>query len=87
MQIFQIERLKRRNQHLEAESEQTQTQYAQLIADIKENKTLRAELETANSKIAKMKEAYKQSNTEFREVCYMLLGYRIDRVGSSANYK
>lgn len=55
--------------------------------NIKELNQLRTELESMNSKMKKMKECYKSASLEFREVVYMLFGYRIDRVGANTNYK
>lgn len=49
--------------------------------------TLRNEIDLLNSKIKRMKDCYKSASLEFREVVYMLFGYRIDRIGNNSNYK
>lgn len=82
--------MKRKNKKLEEDNEVTQARLnetANMTMNIKENNQLRAELESMNSKIKKMKECYKSASMEFREVVYMLFGYRIDRVGVNTNYK
>ncbi|KAM7342651.1 mitotic arrest-deficient 1 isoform 2-T2 [Cochliomyia hominivorax] len=86
----EIERLKRRNKKHEEDSEVTQARFnesSNMTMNIKELNQLRTELESMNSKMKKMKECYKSASLEFREVVYMLFGYRIDRVGANTNYK
>lgn len=93
----EIERLKRRNKKLEEDSEQTLARLNEtssstaasggMTMNFKEFNQLRAELESANGKMKKMKECFKAASKEFRDVCYMLLGYRIDRVGSNSHYR
>ncbi|XP_065370340.1 mitotic spindle assembly checkpoint protein MAD1 [Calliphora vicina] len=86
----EIERLKRKNKKLEEDNEVTQARFNEstnMTMNIKEMNQLRTELESMNSKMKKMKECYKSASLEFREVVYMLFGYRIDRVGANTNYK
>uniref|UniRef100_T1PIW4 Mitotic checkpoint protein n=1 Tax=Musca domestica TaxID=7370 RepID=T1PIW4_MUSDO len=86
----EIERLKRKNKKLEEDNEVTQARLNEttnMTMNFKEINQLRGELESMNSKMKKMKECYKSASMEFREVVYMLFGYRIDRVGSNTNYK
>ncbi|XP_075168917.1 mitotic arrest-deficient 1 [Haematobia irritans] len=86
----EIERLKRKNKKLEEDNEVTQARLNEttnMTMNIKEINQLRTELESMNSKMKKMKECYKSASMEFREVVYMLFGYRIDRVGANTNYK
>ncbi|XP_005179030.1 mitotic spindle assembly checkpoint protein MAD1 [Musca domestica] len=86
----EIERLKRKNKKLEEDNEVTQARLNEttnITMNFKEINQLRGELESMNSKMKKMKECYKSASMEFREVVYMLFGYRIDRVGSNTNYK
>ncbi|XP_073813448.1 mitotic arrest-deficient 1 [Musca autumnalis] len=86
----EIERLKRKNKKLEEDNEVTQARLnetSNMTMNFKEINQLRGELESMNSKMKKMKECYKSASMEFREVVYMLFGYRIDRVGSNTNYK
>uniref|UniRef100_A0A1I8PIN8 Mitotic spindle assembly checkpoint protein MAD1 n=1 Tax=Stomoxys calcitrans TaxID=35570 RepID=A0A1I8PIN8_STOCA len=86
----EIERLKRKNKKLEEDNEVTMARLNEttsMTTNFKEINQLRTELESMNSKMKKMKECYKSASMEFREVVYMLFGYRIDRVGSNTNYK
>nr|CAD7197640.1 unnamed protein product [Timema douglasi] len=41
---------------------------------------LRNQVKSYDLKIQRLKEAFKTTSQEYREACYMLLGYRIDRV-------
>ncbi|KAH8292596.1 hypothetical protein KR018_010165 [Drosophila ironensis] len=78
----EIERLKRRNKKLEDDEEQRvneSTSTGGMTMNFKEFNQLRAELESANAKNRKMKDYFIAARDEFRDVCYMLLGYRIDR--------
>ncbi|EDV59388.1 mitotic spindle assembly checkpoint protein MAD1 [Drosophila erecta] len=86
----EIERLKRRNKKLEDDQEQRlneTTSTGGMTLNFKEFNQLRAELESANGKMRKMKDCFKAAREEFRDVCYMLLGYRIDRIGANSNYR
>ncbi|KAH8253780.1 hypothetical protein KR032_006845 [Drosophila birchii] len=89
----EIERLKRRNKKLEEDHEQHDqrlnetTSTGGMTLNFKEFNQLRAELESANGKMRKMKDYFKAASQEFRDVCYMLLGYRIDRIGANSNYR
>lgn len=88
--MFQIERLKRKNKKLEEDNEVTHARLNEttnMTMNFKEINQLRSELESMTSKLKKMKECYKSASLEFREVVYMLFGYRIDRVGANTNYK
>lgn len=64
----------------------TQITTTNMTLNIKEMNLLRSKLESMESKMQHMKEIYKQASLEFREVCYMLFGYRVDRIGN-ANYR
>ncbi|KAH8373614.1 hypothetical protein KR200_008937 [Drosophila serrata] len=87
----EIERLKRRNkmledgQHEQRLNETTST--GGMTLNFKEFNQLRADLESANGKMRKMKDCFKAASKEYRDVCYMLLGYRIDRIGANSNYR
>ncbi|EDW36037.1 GL16896 [Drosophila persimilis] len=88
----EIERLKRHNKKLEDANEQhlnetTSTSTGGMTMNFKELNKLRAELESANAKLGKTKEYFMAARKEFRDVVYMLLGYRIDRVGYKSNYR
>ncbi|XP_034835288.1 mitotic spindle assembly checkpoint protein MAD1-like [Maniola hyperantus] len=47
---------------------------------------LRTKLENSRIKLQRMKEEFTSSAQEYRDVCYMLLGYKIDRTGHK-NYR
>ncbi|XP_045777469.1 mitotic spindle assembly checkpoint protein MAD1-like [Maniola jurtina] len=47
---------------------------------------LRTKLENSRIKLQRMKEEFTSSAQEYRDVCYMLLGYKIDRIGHK-NYR
>ncbi|XP_020799254.1 mitotic spindle assembly checkpoint protein MAD1 [Drosophila serrata] len=87
----EIERLKRSNkmledgQHEQRLNETTST--GGMTLNFKEFNQLRADLESANGKMRKMKDCFKAASKEYRDVCYMLLGYRIDRIGANSNYR
>uniref|UniRef100_A0A6P4EC07 Mitotic spindle assembly checkpoint protein MAD1 isoform X1 n=1 Tax=Drosophila rhopaloa TaxID=1041015 RepID=A0A6P4EC07_DRORH len=86
----EIERLKRRNKKLEDDQEQRlneTTSTGGMTLNFKEFNQLRADLESANGKMRKMKDCFKAARDEYRDVCYMLLGYRIDRIGANSNYR
>ncbi|XP_069687893.1 mitotic spindle assembly checkpoint protein MAD1-like [Periplaneta americana] len=45
-----------------------------------EVKELREQIKSYDTKLQRLKEAFKSTSQEYREVCYILLGYRIDRI-------
>ncbi|CAH0724385.1 unnamed protein product, partial [Brenthis ino] len=51
-----------------------------------EMQQLRTQLENSRIKLQRMKEEFTSSAQEYRDVCYMLLGYKIDRTGHK-NYR
>ncbi|CAH2243011.1 mitotic spindle assembly checkpoint protein MAD1 [Pararge aegeria] len=51
-----------------------------------EMQQLRTKLEHSRIKLQRMKEEFTSSAQEYRDVCYMLLGYKIDRTGHK-NYR
>ncbi|KAL0869832.1 hypothetical protein ABMA27_006040 [Loxostege sticticalis] len=51
-----------------------------------ETQQLRQQLENRDIKLKRMKEEFTSSAQEYRDVCYMLLGYKIDRTGHK-NYR
>ncbi|KAH8260722.1 hypothetical protein KR038_004690 [Drosophila bunnanda] len=87
----EIERLKRRNKKLEDDQHEQRlnetTSTGGMTLNFKEFNQLRADLESANGKMRKMKDCFKAASKEYRDVCYMLLGYRIDRIGANSNYR
>jgi len=41
---------------------------------------LKGQLQSYETRVKRMQETFKSTSQEFRDVCYMLLGYRIDRI-------
>lgn len=85
----EIERLKRKIRKMESdEAERTAnaTQFNETNAmteNFIERNQLKAQLKSLEAKNQHLKEVYKTASVEFREVVYMLFGYRLDRVGNS----
>lgn len=44
---------------------------------------MREQIRSLEAKNKHQKELYRQGSQEFREVCYMLFGYRVDRIGAN----
>ncbi|XP_059615553.1 mitotic spindle assembly checkpoint protein MAD1 [Phlebotomus argentipes] len=84
----EIERLKRKIRKLEEDHENMTMRLneSNITLNIKEINQLRSQVASLEAKNQHLKEAYKVANQEFREVCYMLFGYRVDRTGST-NYR
>uniref|UniRef100_U5EX09 Putative attachment n=1 Tax=Corethrella appendiculata TaxID=1370023 RepID=U5EX09_9DIPT len=84
----EIERLKLKVKKLEEGNEEMTMRLndTNMTMNIKEVNTLKAQIQSLESKNQHIKEVYKAAALEFREVCYMLFGYRIDRVGNT-NYR
>lgn len=86
----EIERLRRKNKKLEEEQEEMTIKLncgetSDLTKNFMEAGQLKQTVDTLESKIKNMKEVYKSARFEFREVVYMLLGYKIDVEGP--NYR
>lgn len=86
----EIERLKRTIRKMENDQEEVTSRFNEtgggLTVNIREQTELRKALQSLEQKNAHLKEVFKKASQEFREVVYMLFGYRVDRVGSS-NYR
>lgn len=85
----EIERLKRTIRKMESDQEEVTSRFNEtnnMTCNIREQTELRKQLDTLESKNQHMKEVFKKASQEFREVVYMLFGYRVDRVGNS-NYR
>uniref|UniRef100_A0A182JGE9 Uncharacterized protein n=1 Tax=Anopheles atroparvus TaxID=41427 RepID=A0A182JGE9_ANOAO len=84
----EIERLRARIRKLEehngelSECLSNTTNAGNVTVNVQEMKTLRTQLQTMETKYQSSKEVAQ----EFREVCYMLFGYRVDRVNGK-NYR
>ncbi|XP_047003539.1 mitotic spindle assembly checkpoint protein MAD1 [Schistocerca americana] len=77
----ECERLRERVRVLEAGQAVNVTQIVEEnVAGSKEVKELREQLTSYQLKMQRMKEAFTSSGQEFREACYVLLGYKIDRI-------
>lgn len=84
---IEIERLKRKVRKLE-ENEQEMTvrlnETTNVTSNIQELNTLRAQVQNLESQKQHMKEIYRAASQEFRDVCYMLFGYRVDRINNNS---
>ncbi|KAH9643638.1 hypothetical protein HF086_006114 [Spodoptera exigua] len=82
--------------NLERIGAQTQTKIKRLKASLREGggsracpeemQQLKQQLESSRIKLKRLKEEFTSSAQEYRDVCYMLLGYKIDRTGHK-NYR
>ncbi|XP_055605609.1 mitotic spindle assembly checkpoint protein MAD1 [Uranotaenia lowii] len=84
----EIERLKIRNRKLEEGNEELTCRLndSNMTMNVMEVNTLKAQIQSLEAKNQHIKEVYKSASNEFREVCYLLFGYRVDRVGNT-NYR
>lgn len=85
----EIERLRRTIRKMESDHEDVTSRLNEtnnMTCNIRAQSELQKQLESLESKNLHLKELFKQASQEFREVVYMLFGYRVDRVGSS-NYR
>jgi len=81
----EVERLKRKIRNMEEGFESSK------LADItmnnpKELQTLKEQLKSSENQVQRLKDYFKSSMQEFRNVIYMLLGYKIDK-NSNSQYK
>lgn len=85
----EVERLRIRNQKLEAGNEDLTARVNEtmnMTMNIKEFQTLRDEYKTLQAKYKESERIFSNVNQELREVIYMLFGYKLDRYGNS-NYR
>lgn len=87
----QIERLKRKNRKLEEEHQDmtqrlNESTTTNMTTNIQEAGVLRKQIEALENKQQHYKEIYRTASLEFREVIYLLFGFRVDRIGNS-NYR
>lgn len=84
----EIERLRSRNRRLEEGNEELTIRLndSNMTMNVMELNNLKAQVQSLEAKNQHIKEIYKSASNEFREVCYMLFGYRVDRVGNT-NYR
>jgi mitotic spindle assembly checkpoint protein MAD1 len=76
-------RLRERVRVLEAGQTQDVTQAVNLnlaASNAQEVAELKGQLQSYEIRVKRMQETFKSTSQEFRDVCYMLLGYRIDRI-------
>ncbi|XP_021932555.1 mitotic spindle assembly checkpoint protein MAD1 isoform X2 [Zootermopsis nevadensis] len=79
-------RLQERVRVLEGGQMQDVTQEVNLrlaASSTQEVQELQEQVKSYETKLQRLKEAFKTTSQEYREVCYMLLGYKIDRIKSS----
>lgn len=82
----EIEILRRKCKQLEAGNLELTMQLqdqSMVASNIKEREDLQRKIQSLESKNAHLKDVYKSMSQEFREVCYMLFGFRVDRIGKS----
>ncbi|KAL9700331.1 hypothetical protein quinque_003772 [Culex quinquefasciatus] len=84
----EIERLRMRNRKLEEGNDELTMRLndSNMTMNVMELNNMRAQVQSLEAKNQHIKEIYKAASNEFREVCYMLFGYRVDRVGNT-NYR
>ncbi|XP_055538131.1 mitotic spindle assembly checkpoint protein MAD1 [Wyeomyia smithii] len=84
----EIERLKIRNRKLEEGNDELTMRLndSNMTMNVKDLNNLKAQVQSLEAKNQHIKEIYKAASNEFREVCYMLFGWRVDRVGNT-NYR
>lgn len=84
----EIERLKIRNRKLEEGNDELTMRLndSNMTMNVMELNNLKAQVQSLEAKNQHIKEIYKSASNEFRDVCYMLFGYRVDRVGNT-NYR
>lgn len=84
----EVEKLRRKIRKME-ENEQEMTMRlndTNVTINIKEMNALRMQIQSLEAKNNQIKDVYKAASQEFREVVYMLFGYRIDRIANK-NYR
>lgn len=84
----EVERLRIRNRKLEEGNDELTVRLndSNMTMNVMELNNMRAQVQSLEAKNQHIKEIYKSASNEFREVCYMLFGYRVDRVGNT-NYR
>lgn len=85
----EVERLKRKIRKMEEnETEMTSrlNETSNVTVNVKEVNSLRTQIQSLESKNQHLKDIYRSASQEFRDVCYMLFGYRVDRV-TTTNYR
>lgn len=79
----EVERLKRKIRNMKDGLESSKL--SESVCSSREAQSLRDQIKSSETKMQRLKEYFKTSSHEFRNVCYMLFGYKIDRL-SSAQY-
>lgn len=75
------DRLKRKIRKLEEGLETSKL--SESVCSTRDVQTLKEQKQYLEVKMQKLKDYFKSSSSEFREVCYMLSGYKIDRVNNT----
>ncbi|XP_037034864.1 mitotic spindle assembly checkpoint protein MAD1 isoform X2 [Bradysia coprophila] len=73
----EVERLKRKNRKLEADNEEFTA--ANLTFDIKEVNNLRAQVKSLEGQKQHITDSYRTNINEFRDACYLLFGFKVDK--------
>lgn len=79
----EVAKLKKKVKNLEEGLEASKMETDTISICPQEIQKLKDQIQSYESKMAKLKEYFKSSMQEFRDVIYVLLGYKIDRSGSS----
>lgn len=77
----EVERLKRKIRNMKDGLESSKL--SESVCSSREVQGLREQVKSSEIKMQRLKEYFKTSSHEFRNVCYMLFGYKIDRLSSS----
>lgn len=82
----EIERLRNKIKQMETDNTATkqmnETLSMNMTTNIKSIEELQKKVETLEGKNRHLKEVYQAASQEFREVCFMLFGFKVDRVGN-----
>nr|XP_022911768.1 mitotic spindle assembly checkpoint protein MAD1 [Onthophagus taurus] len=80
----EVEKLKRKIRNLEEGLEQSKLNES--VINTKEVNSLREQVKTSEIQVQRLKDYFKSSMQEFRNVIYMMMGYKVDK-SSNSNYK
>lgn len=86
----EIERLRRTIRKMQNDQDELTSRFNEtggnMTCNIREATELQKQIQSLEARNQHMKEVFQKMNQEYREVVYMLFGYRVDRV-SSSNYR
>lgn len=81
---LEIDRLKRKVRNLEEGFECSKTENS--FQPTQEIMNLKKQIESYELKVSRLKQVFKETSQNFKDACYMLLGFKIDKV-SNSNYR